>query len=51
MSYYDVMTLRWLTFPASAEFVESDLKINTSSGRVVLRKQYSAQPSQFHSFR
>ena len=40
-----------MTFPASAEFVESDLKINTSSGRVVLRKQYSAQPSQFHSFR
>ena len=35
---------------ASAEFVESDIKINTTSGRVVLKKQI-AGPSQFHSFR
>ena len=36
---------------ASAEFVESDIKINTTSGRVVLKKHYASQPSQFHSFR
>ena len=36
---------------ASAEFVESDVKINTTSGRVVLKKHYASQPNQFHSFR
>ena len=48
---YDDVFMVCHVVTASAEFVESDVKINTTSGRVVLKKHYASQPNQFHSFR